>query len=181
MVARDGASGETLALDSMPVGAAPDAPSRWRGLAIGIAAGLIASAVMEAAQAVWLAAQHSTGDGGEPATEKTANAVSAAVTGRPVPKHLRGIAADAVHYATGAAVGGVYGTVAARFPLVTLGFGSVYGGAIAAILDEAIVPALGLGDPPSKVPLATHIFGIASHVVFGVSLEASRRLLGGRR
>lgn len=180
MFARDGAPDATFAPDILPVGAASDAPSLWRELAIGIAAGLFASAVMEAAQTAWLAAQKPK-DSGEPATEKTANALSNAVTGEPVPKHLRGIAADAVHYATGAAVGGLYGVAAARFPLVTFGFGSAYGGAVAAILDEAIVPALGLGDLPSKVPFQTHVFGIASHLVFGVSLEASRRLLGGQR
>jgi hypothetical protein len=75
-------------------------------LMTGIAAGMVAALAMNLFQAGWsrLTVQPA---GGADSTQKAADAVSKAVSGKPVRKHLRNTAAGVVHYATGAALGGV--------------------------------------------------------------------------
>ena len=99
------------------------------------------------------------------------------MAGDPVPEPHRHAAGLAVHYATGAGLGVLY-TLAGRWlPDVRAGFGTAYGAAVSALLDEGLVPALGLAPPPGDVPLADHAEGVAAHLVFGVALEAAVRVL----
>ena len=49
------------------------------------------------------------------------------------------------------------------------------------LLDEAAVPAAGLGSAPQDTSLATHAYGAASHLVYGWVLEGVRALIAGRR
>jgi uncharacterized membrane protein YagU involved in acid resistance len=52
-------------------------------------------------------------------------------------------------------LGAIYGGLAELAPAVTAGYGAAYGTAVNLVLDEAIVPALGLGPSPFKTPLKT--------------------------
>ncbi|KQN82862.1 hypothetical protein ASE90_08785 [Sphingomonas sp. Leaf67] len=151
------------------------------GLFAGIAAGLIASAAMAAFQSV--AAKPLGQDGGDddPATVKAADKVAIATTGDRIPDAYRPQAGQAVHYLTGAALGGLYGVLTEYRPQAASGFGSLYGIATSALLDETVVPATGLGSPPWETSAATHAYGALAHLVFGVSLEGARSLLGGRQ
>ena len=146
------------------------------GLAVGAAAGLIAAGVMNGLQAA-TAAVSDKKEQGEPATVKAADKVSTATTGYPVPAPAREHAGQAVHYLTGAALGALYGLVAEYQPEVTIGYGTAYGAAVAVVLDDTIVPALGLGDAPWKSTPATLAYGLASHVAFGAALEGSRAVM----
>jgi hypothetical protein len=154
-------------------------PQPWRGLVAGIIAGLTAAAVMNAFQAI-AAKSMSQGQQGEPATEKAADKASQLVQGKPFPRDDRPLAGEAVHYLTGAAIGGAYGLLAEYYPKASAGFGSAYGIATSLVLDDAVVPALDLGTAPWKTSPATHAYGASSHAVFGLALEAIRRLFGGR-
>jgi uncharacterized membrane protein YagU involved in acid resistance len=58
---------------------------------------------------------------------------------------------------------------------VTIGRGAAFGAATSALLDEVAVPAAGLSEPPWTTSLATHVYGLASHLVFGLVAEAVRR------
>jgi uncharacterized membrane protein YagU involved in acid resistance len=82
-----------------------------------------------------------------------------------------------MHYATGAGVGGVYGVLAEIAPRPIFGLGAVYGAAVALGLDEALVPALGLSKPAREVPPSQHAYNLASHLVYGVTLEGARRII----
>jgi putative membrane protein len=146
-----------------------------KGAAIGLVAGLAASWVMERAQA---ALQGGAGGEGESATTRAADKVSQAVAGRAVPKPDKPKAGAAVHYGFGAALGLIYGAVAAQWRGVTAGLGAVFAIGVALVADEALVPALGLGPSPADTPPKTHAYSLASHLVFGVTLEAVRRALG---
>ncbi len=42
-------------------------------------------------------------------------------------------------------------------------------------LDELAVPVLGLSGKPSEYPLASHLYGLMSHLVYGLSAEVARR------
>lgn len=145
-----------------------------KGAAIGLVAGLAASFVMEKAQSVL---QGDAEGGGESSTTKAADKLSQATTGAAVPKPDKPKAGELVHYGFGAALGLVYGAVAAQWRGVTAGFGSLFGLGVALAADELLVPALGLGPWPTETPPKTHAFGVASHLVFGLSLEAVRRAL----
>ena len=87
----------------------------------------------------------------------------------------REIAGAVVHYAFGVATGGLYGAVAELKPSTTTGAGLPFGAAVWLIADEIIVPALGLSKSPTKYPLSTHAYSIASHLVYGLTTEIVRR------
>jgi uncharacterized membrane protein YagU involved in acid resistance len=59
--------------------------------------------------------------------------------------------------------------------MVTAGAGSAYGAAVWLVGDEAVVPLLGLSKPPSQYPASTHAYALASHLVYGLTLEGGRR------
>lgn len=154
----------------------------FKGAVAGALAGLAAGYVMERFQAWWgeqeaKAGGGSSDDASEPSTVKAADRVSMAVTGHPVPPARRDAAGEAVHYTTGAGVGAVYGALAEIAPATTFGFGAAYGAAVALGLDETVVPALGLGKGPRETPPSEHAYGLASHLVYGLALEGSRRIV----
>ena len=151
-------------------------PDPIRGALAGVAAGLVASFVMSQAQKAIAAIGAKTGSG-DPATVKAANKLSRATTGRSIEKEQKEGAGEAVHYATGAALGLAYGLAAEYRPEVTAGAGTAFGAATSVVLDEAGGPLAGLGKPPWQAPLASQAFGLASHFVFGLAAEGTRRAL----
>lgn len=50
--------------------------------------------------------------------------------------------------------------------------GVVTGASMALIVDEGLTPALGLSAPNRAYPLATHVRGVAAHLVFGLTVAA---------
>ena len=154
------------------------APNIWAAAAAGLVAGLAASFVMDRFQA-GVAALSSSDSDAEPATEKAADKLSQAVVGHDVPDDRKPLAGQAVHYALGAGLGVVYAVAAEFRPAVTAGYGTAFALANTALLDEAAVPAVGLGDAPWKTAPSTHLYSVASHMVFGTVTEGVRRLLRG--
>jgi len=160
------------------VTATPDhaIPDPLKGALAGLAAGLTAAFVMDRFQ--WALAKAMPSDGGgdqEPATERAADRVARIATGDDVPGDDKPVAGQLVHYALGAALGVAYGIAAEYSPSVTTGFGTAFGTGTAAVLDEAVVPAVGLGDAPWNTGAGTHLYSLASHLVFGGAAEATRR------
>lgn len=154
-----------------------------RATLVGVAAGISASFVMNQFQAA-LGSLPKNGDSdsdegekSKPTTVKAADVVSGAVTGKPVSNEMRGVAGAAVHYGFGALLGGLYGAVGAVEPGLRAGFGTAYGAAAALVADEAMVPAMGLSPPPQETPASSHAYGMVSHLVFGIALEGSRRVI----
>jgi len=156
-------------------------PRPLLGLLAGVAAGLVASAAMAAVQAQAKKLLPDEGGDEDPATVKAADAASEAILDAPVPDDYREQAGQAVHYITGAVLGGIYGVITEYKPEASAGFGGAYGIATSALLDEVAVPAAGLAPTPDETPLATHAYGAASHLVYGLVLEGVRWLIAGRR
>lgn len=152
-----------------------------RDVAVGAAAGLFASFAMNQFQKIW-AEKDDTGPdrdkAPEPATVKVADRLCRAISGKPIPAPYRPLAGNAVHYGLGAGLGAVYAGAARFAPKVTAGAGSAYSSAVWLGLDEGLLPALGLGDKWADVPASKHAYGWVSHLVFGLSLNGARRLLG---
>jgi putative membrane protein len=171
----------------------------WKGLVAGLAGGLVASWTMNQFQAAWTrmaensekphgaqSMQPSNGSTGnqsedmkdqDDATVETAKVISEKVFGHELQESEKKPAGAAVHYAFGTATGALYGVLAEFSPQVTTAAGLPFGAAFWLIADETAVPLLGLSKGPTEYPLSTHIYAFASHLVYGVTAEFSRRAL----
>jgi putative membrane protein len=152
-----------------------------KGLLAGVAGGLLASYLMEQFQSAWSAAldamRHSkmrSGRKPDPATVRAANVISERVIGRKLPRDYKSVAGEAMHYGMGASSAAVYGVLAEVAPIVTIGNGVGFGTSVWLLADEIAVPAAGLSKPAKEIPLATHIYALASHLVYGWITETVR-------
>lgn len=176
-------------------------PDILKGVVAGTIGGVVASWVMDEFQAVWIKAtesiQYPQGNGSnessssiqgkeqsqdegeeqEPATVKAAEMISEKIFGHQLAKQKKKIAGVAVHYATGAASGAIYGAAAEVAPNVTVGAGIPFGTAVWLVVDETAVPLLGLSKGPTAYSLSTHIYALASHFVYGLTTDMTRRVL----
>lgn len=170
--------------------------SIWKGMVAGLAGGLVASWTMNQFQAAWTriaegsekshgaqSMKPSEGSGGEQAqdtakpddaTVETAKAISK-VFGHELQESEKESAGAAVHYAFGTVTGGLYGALAEVTPQVTTAAGLPFGAAFWLLADEISVPLLGLAKAPTEYPVSTHAYALASHLVYGVTAELSRR------
>jgi putative membrane protein len=170
-----------------------------KGVVAGLAAGLVASWTMNQFQAAWsrLAgasekphgaqsmqpSEGSTGDqvqdmnDPDDATVKAAEVISEHVFGHELQEDEKRPAGAAVHYVFGVATGGLYGALAEISPQVATGAGLPFGAVFWLVADEVTVPLLGLSKGPTDYPLSTHAYSFASHLVYGVTTEFSRRAL----
>jgi putative membrane protein len=177
----------------------------WKGLVAGLAGGLVASWTMNQFQAAWTrvaegfekphgAQSMQPTEGGSPnevassqapdqeekenqddATVETAKVISRNVFGHELQESEKKPAGAAVHYAFGTVTGGLYGAMAEVTPEVTTGAGLPFGAVFWMVADEVAVPLLGLAKGPSAYPVSTHMYALASHLVYGVTAEFSRR------
>jgi len=170
-----------------------------KGMVAGLAGGLVASWTMNQFQAAWSriaegrekshgaqSMQPSEGshedqsqDAGDQddATVKTAKAISKEVFGHELQESEKEPAGAAVHYAFGTLSGGLYGALAEVTPQVTSGAGLPFGAGFWLLADEISVPLLGLSKGPTEYPVSTHVYSLASHLVYGMTAEMSRRAL----
>lgn len=160
------------------------APVRGGDLVRGAAAGVAAAFLMNCFQIAWGKASNAlSSDGsddessGESSTVKAVDKFQGMVSGRPLADDDRRVAGNLLHYGFGAVVGMIYSVAGRHFPQVRTGYGTAYGGAVAILADEMLVPAAGLAPPPTEAPASTHVYGFISHLVFGAALEGSRRLV----
>jgi len=168
-----------------------------KGLVAGLAAGLVASWTMNQFQAAWTriaegsekphgaqSMQPSDGSKGDQdtkeqddATVETAKVISRNVFGHELQESEKKPTGAVVHYAFGTATGGLYGALAEVSPQVTMAAGLPFGAAFWLIADEITVPVLGLSKGPTEYPISTHAYALASHLVYGMTAEFSRRAL----
>jgi putative membrane protein len=144
-------------------------------LVVGIVAGVAASLTMNLFQQVWA---NLVAAPPEPsATEEAAYHVSGALSEEPASPKARKRLASVIHYTTGAVLGSIYGVASGVFPALTSAKGTAFGTAAWAVGDEVAVPLLGLGPPLGRTKLMDHALGLASHLVFGLTLDFVRRHL----
>ncbi len=177
-----------------------------KGLAAGLVAGLAASWTMNLFQAMWSkqevgvekphgaqgikpyvegqesrsalekAPENKVKKDDDP-TEKVAEAITESVFDRRLKESEKEPAGAVVHYAFGAATGGLYGALAEVAPVVAVGAGLPFGAIFWLTADEIAVPALGLSKKPTEYPLSTHAYSLCSHLVYALTAEAVRRTL----
>ena len=160
-----------------------------RNVVAGLIGGLAASFAMERVQASLAHISEemggASGGGGqqhrkpqtEPATYKAADAASRAVTGKPLPREDKPTGGSIVHYAFGGAVGAIYGAAASQNREVTAWAGIPFGATVWLVADEIGVPLAGLSKGPAEYPLSSHLSAFATHLVYGATTEAVRKLL----
>jgi hypothetical protein len=174
----------------------------WKGLASGLLGGLVGGWVMNQFQSWWSrrthgierphgaqslqqgSPQHGYGrelqqrgheEESDNAAVRVANAVSERLFHRKLNEHQKEIAGAASHYVMSIASGGIYGALAEVRPGTTIGAGLPFGAAIWFVVDEVVVPALGLSKKPTEYPLSIHAYSLSSHLVYGLTTEIGRR------
>ena len=180
--------------------------SAWKGLLAGAAGGLVGTIVMTQFQNAWQKAAEKSESGHkrqqngrasqerserqheekqeekEDATMKAAGKLARAA-GKELTREQRGTASPWIHYGFGTAMGALWGMAMETSPRAIRGqrvpfFGSVFGSALFLGADEVAVPALGLAEAPEKA--ASHLYGWASHMVYGLTAEFVRRQVRSR-
>lgn len=167
--------------------------SMWKGALAGAAAGLAGTIAMTQFQNLWSKASEKLSHNGnhgsskeqsepekEDATMKAAGKLAELAKHR-ISRDEKKKVGPIIHYAFGTGMGAIYGALVEVGPrdlgrhdlLSGLGFGSVlFAGA-----DEVVVPALGLSGKPSENPASSHLYGLASHIVYGLTAGAVRKAI----
>jgi hypothetical protein len=115
----------------------------------------------------------------EPASIKSAAIVGEQLAGRSLTRGEKRQGGQIFHYAFGAIAGALYGVAAERNREVTAGFGLPFGATVWLTADEIGLPLAGLAAPPTNYPTSRHAAALGTHLVFGATVEAVRRVLRG--
>jgi putative membrane protein len=168
-------------------------PNVFESIAAGAIGGLVGAVAMNKFQAAVAAvgesisrAEHAREQTQEPkqkqessgddATVKAANAIASAVFHYQLTAVEKRWAGPAVHYGMGAKLGALYGALAPSIP-IEAGSGMAYGAAVWLGADEIAVPIFGLSKLPIHTPLVSHVNALASHLVFGLVLHFTRKIV----
>jgi uncharacterized membrane protein YagU involved in acid resistance len=151
----------------------------------GAVGGIAAAFVMNRFQQVWSDTEkalnpeerNEAAPSGDDATVKTANGFSHAVFHHDLTGPEKKWAGPAVHYIFGGVMGAAYGALAPATPIASFGGGAAYGSALWLFADEIGVPAAGLSGPPSDTPIQGHVKAWASHLVYGLVADLTRRAI----
>ena len=117
-----------------------------------------------------------TSSADQDATVQVGTAAFRSVAGFTPSKETQQWLGTAAHYAFSAALGVNYLLASEQAPDLRRGYGTVYGSLVWAAADEGVLPAAGLSKKPSQLPVGVHAYALASHWVYGATLEACRRV-----
>ena len=159
--------------------AKPAEPPRhpvWIDIAVGLVAGLAATQVTNLAQKPLKRVTPDNVDRHEKRVRPGAS--SSLVAAQKITKMLdlphsqrkEELLGSTIHFATGVSWGPVYGLLRRYAGLQPLGAALATGGAMSLILDETLVPALGLSAPNQHYPTFTRIRGLVAHLVYGTAV-----------
>ena len=99
------------------------------------------------------------------------------LAGHPLSHTREQVGMQVIHFVFGGGAGMVYGVAAEFAPIVTVGYGSVFGIVLQLFTHETLVPLAGLDVPATQQPLREHTSEFFTHVLYGVATEATRRAL----
>ena len=115
----------------------------------------------------------------EPGSMKAADAIARPALGRRLSEPEKLAGGTLVHHLFGAMMGAMYGAAAETQPSTTAGAGIPFGTAVWLAADEIGLPLAGFSSSPFEYPPSRHAAALASHVVFGLTVEGVRRILRG--
>lgn len=162
----------------------PRARTLLADIAVGLCAGLVATQVTNLAQGPLQ--RMTPGSVGRQERRVRPGASSSLVAARKIVHRLDcspsqqkvGLLGKAVHFGIGMAWGPVYGLLRRHGGLGPLGAALASGAAMSLILDEGVVPALGLSAPNRDYPVFTHARGFLAHLVYGAVAALTAEGLG---
>jgi hypothetical protein len=118
------------------------------------------------------------GQAEEPSTVKVASAVAEPILDRELTEEEKPVAGELVHYGFGTLNGVLYGALAEiPFSPIKAGSGMAFGAALWVVADEYMVLKLGLRENEPPFPSTMHAYALASHLVYGLTLETVRRAI----
>lgn len=82
-----------------------------------------------------------------------------------------------IHYSLGSCLGIAYVALANKHRKLRVGEGAVAGAVIWTLTHGSTVPALGLQGKVSHMPKAWWVWEFGSHILFGIALEQTRKLI----
>ena len=138
-----------------------------KGILAGLAAGLVATAAKTLVEKVYPPRVHGEPERPAVLAEKTARHQLA-----PVPK---AVASETVHWVFGATAGVAYGALAEFYPAATSRDGVGFGMTLMALTHESALPAMGLSAAPANQTRREKTSEMASHIIFGLVAETTRR------
>lgn len=150
---------------------------KMKALAVGAVAGMVGAALMGSSYKLIAKTLHAKLPAGEDATEKVAAAVVSKVVGRALTGSKKQIGGKFVHLTFGATMGAIYGVLAETLPISTSGAGTLFGVALFIGAHAITVPTLGLAESPFGHSPVQEVPEFGAHIVYGLTLDAVRRLL----
>ena len=162
------------------------APSHpiWVDVTIGLSAGLVATLVTNLAQhplsrmtPEWVHRQEKRVRPGASSSLVAGQKLCEAMDLAPSPRRHE-MSGKAIHLATGMGWGPVYGLLRRYAGLGPFPAALACGTAMSLILDETLVPALGLSAPNHRYPAFTRVRGLAAHLVYGAAVAVVAEGLG---
>jgi hypothetical protein len=117
------------------------------------------------------------GDAGQDAAVRVGTAAYELVTGARPSRRDEPRLGTAAHYVFSASLGVAYALLRERVPAITAGRGALFGAAVWVIADEGVIPALGLSRGPRELGRAVLLYGLAAHLVYGLSLDAGHDMM----
>ena len=111
---------------------------------------------------------------GEPATETAARRIAAGLAHRPLTDRQKKFAGNVLHFAFGAAWGGVLALLGRR---PTIARGLLFGAAVWMISDNGIVPLLRIASWPNRYPPGVHAKALLAHLIYGAGTALTLRRL----
>ena len=99
------------------------------------------------------------------------------LAGHPLTKAQQTAATQAFHWTFSVGIGAIYGAAAEFAPIVTLGYGVLFGEAVLLTTHESTLPLLGLNKPPLQQPAREQSSEVITHAMYGFTVEAIRRWL----
>ena len=146
-----------------------DMRSLGKGLLAGLIAGVVATAAKTLVDQVYPPRVHGEAEPPEVLAEK--------VAGHDLAPTTRHMASQSIHWVFGMTAGAAYGALAEYYPAATSRDGMNFGMTLMALTHEGALPALGLSAAPGAQTTREKSSEMASHVVYGLVAETTRRLV----
>jgi|HubBroStandDraft_5_1064220.scaffolds.fasta_scaffold11541_2 putative membrane protein len=145
------------------------APSLWKGLVAGLAAGVAATAVKTLAEKFYPPRIHGEPDPYERLAER--------IAGHHLDHTTDIIVTESLHWGFGAAAGAFYGALAEFYPAATSKEGANFGLVLMTLTHQGVLPAIGLGTPTGEKSKREQSSEAATHLIFGVVAERVRSIV----
>jgi putative membrane protein len=143
----------------------------------GIAAGAIAGLVGAAVKTIWEEIAPVRPEHQDAPSVVLADRAKEETTGDDLKQDEKPLVEQSVQWLAGAGVGALYGAVVEVYPKVPTGTGSVLGMALYGATHGSVLPMLNAEPWPLKQPLKFASSEFSGHVLYGLSVEFTRRII----